>query len=72
MPTTTSDWDKAPLGYFFPVLGFVGAFVVLTQQTEGSLITTAILLAIGAVYWLFFGGRFSLSSGVTDLSSQDL
>jgi len=62
---------KAPLGYFFPVLGLVGAFIVLTQQTVNSLVTTAILLAIGLLYWLLFGQRFAPPSDVTGVSSQD-
>ncbi len=50
---------RAPWGYFFPVLAFVGALLVLTQQTLNSLLITAALFALGFVYWLTVGRRLA-------------
>ena len=63
---------KAPLGFFFPVLGFVGAFIVLTQQSASSLITTAILFAIGLLYWLLIGRRMKAASDVTATHNRQI
>lgn len=64
---------KAPMGYLFPIIGLIGAFIVLTQQGMEDLATSAILLAIGLVYWLLFGKRYARTAKLSnDSNTQDM
>lgn len=59
---------KAPFGFLFPVLGLIGAIIVLTQQSGSDVLTTAVLLAIGVVYWAAFGKGYAVRTDGTKIN----